>query len=125
MSTDPSSQMPDIIEIRRLKVRTWIGVPDEERAAAQTIFITLRMTPLRGFEGLEDNIARTVNYHQVALQIEELAAARPRHLIETLVIEIADFLLGNHPLQHVAATIEKHILPNTECVAVHVERNRP
>ncbi len=38
--------------------------------------------------------------------------------------DIADHLLGNHPLSRVAVSIEKHILPDTECVAVHLERGR-
>jgi hypothetical protein len=33
-------------------------------------------------------------------------------------------LLLNHPLAKVAIRIEKHILPDTECVAVHIERSR-
>ena len=114
----------DTIEIRRLRVSTHIGVPDEERAAPQTLLITLRMTPSQNFDGLDDEIARTINYHQVSLEIEALAASRPRRLIETLATDIAGHLLGNHPLCHVAITIEKHILPNTECVAVHLERGR-
>jgi dihydroneopterin aldolase len=81
------------------------------------------MTPSQGFDGLADEISRTVDYHAVSLEIEALAAARPRRLIETLALEIADHLLGNHPLAHVAVSIEKHILPNTECVAVHLERS--
>lgn len=115
---------PDVIEIRRLRVSTHIGVPDEEQANAQDLFITLRMTPSQGFDGLADEISRTVDYHAVSLEIEALAAARPRRLIETLAVETASHLLENHPLAHVAVTIEKHILPNTECVAVHVERSR-
>mgnify|MGYP003852397225 FL=1 len=65
-----------------------------------------------------------MDYHAVAIQIQELAAARPRKLIETLATEICDFLLLNHPLAKVAIRIEKHILPDTECVAVHIERSR-
>ena len=114
----------DIIEIRRLRVTTLIGVPDEERATSQTLLVTVRMTPAHGFEALADEISHTVDYFAVSLEIEALAAARPRHLIETLAVEIADHLLGNHPLTHVAISIEKHILPNTECVAVHLERSR-
>jgi 7,8-dihydroneopterin aldolase/epimerase/oxygenase len=114
----------DTIEIRRLRVTTLIGVPDEERATAQTLLVTLRMTPSQGFDGLADDISRTIDYYQVSLEIEALAAARPRCLIETLATDIASHLLGNHSLSHVAVTIEKHILPNTECVAVHIERGR-
>ncbi|MBC8126071.1 MAG: dihydroneopterin aldolase [Gloeobacteraceae cyanobacterium ES-bin-144] len=113
---------PDTIEIRRLKVCTHIGVPDEERAEAQTLWISVRMIPSQGFAGLADDIARTIDYHAVTLEIQDNAAARPRHLIETLAVEIADHLLANHPLQSVSITIEKHILPDTECVAVHLTR---
>jgi dihydroneopterin aldolase len=116
--------MPDTIEIRRLRVSTFIGVPDEERATAQVLLVSLVLTPSQGFDGLADDISRTVDYHAVALQIEALAAARPRKLIETLAVDIADHLLGRHPLAHVAVIIEKHILPNTECVAVRLERSR-
>lgn len=115
---------PDTIEIRRLQIRTHIGVPDEERAAPQTLWLTVRMVPAQGFDGLADEIARTIDYYTVSLGLQSLAAARPRHLIETLAVETADWLLGNHPLQSVAITIEKHILPDTECVAVHLERAR-
>lgn len=114
----------DTIEIRRLELRTHIGVPDEERAAAQTLWATVRMVPQRGFEGLGDDLARTVDYQQVAQDLERFAAERPRHLIETLAGEIADRLLAAHPLARVAVTLEKKILPRTECVAVHVERRR-
>jgi FolB domain-containing protein len=116
--------MPDIIEIRSLRVSTIIGVPDEERAVPQTLLVTVKMTPSQNFAGLADEISRTIDYHRVSLEIETLAAARPRRLIETLATDIAGHLLGNHPLAHVAITIEKHILPNTECVAVHIERTR-
>ena len=114
----------DTIEIRRLRVSTLIGVPDDERSVSQTLWVTVKMTPSQGFEGLADEISRTIDYYQVSLEIESLAAARPRRLIETLATDIAGQLLGNHPLARVAITIEKHILPNTECVAVHIERGR-
>lgn len=116
--------MPDTIEIRRLRVSALIGVPDEERASAQVLLVTIVLTPSQGFDGLADEISRTIDYHAVSLEIAALAAARPRKLIETLAVEIADHLLGRHPLACVAVTIEKHILPDTECVAVHLERSR-
>lgn len=116
--------MPDTIEIRRLRVSTFIGVPDDERANPQNVLVTVTMTPCQNFDGLADEISRTIDYHAVSLEIEALAAARSRRLIETLATDIANHLLGNHPLAKVAITIEKHILPNTECVAVHIERSR-
>lgn len=117
-------RIPDTIEIRRLRVTTHIGVPAAERAAAQSLWLTVGLVPGHGFDGLADDLTRTIDYHAVALGLQALAASKPRHLIETLAVEIADWLLANHPLQRVAVSIEKHILPDTECVAVHVVRER-
>ncbi|MEI6604397.1 MAG: dihydroneopterin aldolase [Verrucomicrobiota bacterium] len=114
----------DVIEIRRLRVLTHIGVPELERASAQALFITLRMVPSFGFVGLADDLSRTLDYSLVAEQITTLAAARPRHLIETLALDIAEHVLAQHSVVRVAVTVEKSILPNTECVAVHLERGR-
>lgn len=114
----------DRIEIRRLKVSAHIGVPDEERAEPQVLLMTVVMTPSQGFDGLRDEISRTVDYYAVSLEIEKLAAEKPRRLIETLAVETAEHLLERHALTKVEVTIEKHILPNTECVAVHVVRER-
>ena len=114
----------DVIEIRRLRVLTHIGVPELERASAQALFITVRLVSRQGFEGLADDLSRTLDYALVAEQITALAAARPRHLIETLALEIAEHVLAQHAVTRVAVTVEKSILPNTECVAVHLERGR-
>lgn len=116
--------MHDTIEIRRLRLETHIGVPDEERATRQVILATLKMIPEHGFDGLDDDISRTVDYHTVALEIQALAGNHPRKLIETLAAEIAGYLLEKHPLRQVSVSLEKHVLPDTECVAVHLERSR-
>ena len=115
---------PDRIEIRRLQVRCHIGVPDDERSAPQVLLVSTMMVPGQGFDGLGDEITRTVDYYEVALDIQRLAESKPRRLIETLAVEIAEHLLQTRPLRRVGVTIEKHILPDTECVAVHVERSR-
>lgn len=117
--------MPDTIEIRRLKVMTHIGVPDEERAQAQPLWITARLTPGQNFDGLDDDIERTMDYQQIAEQLSALAAQRPRKLIETLATEAADLLLRGQPLAEVWIRIEKQILPDTDCVAVEVGRRAP
>ncbi|MGC4014638.1 MAG: dihydroneopterin aldolase [Luteolibacter sp.] len=116
--------MSDTIEIRKLRISTHIGVPDEERAEPQVVLLTIVMTPETAFRGLADDIARTVDYYAVSLELEALAAATPRKLIETLAADVADHLLGNHPLRRVDVMVEKFILPNTECVAVRTVRDK-
>jgi len=118
------SPTPDTIEIRRLQVSTHIGVPDAERATAQNLWVTLKLIPSQGFISLADRIDHTIDYQRIAQEVEAMASAKPRQLIETLALEIADQLLRDHPLNTVAVSVEKHILPNTDCVAVHLERSR-
>lgn len=115
---------PDTIEIRRLELTTRIGVPDAERASEQVVLATVRMQPSGGFEGLHDDLSNTVDYHAVAVEFQKLAAARPRKLIETLAADLATHLFRHHPVASVSITIEKHILPDAECVAVHLHRER-
>lgn len=113
------------IEIRGLKLRTHIGVPEEERAGVQELRLHVEMVPHRGFREMADEIDNTVNYAEVALDLQKLALARPRQLIETLVEDIADHLLTSYPVSSVKLRLEKFILPDTDFVAVHLEKHRP
>jgi 7,8-dihydroneopterin aldolase/epimerase/oxygenase len=114
----------DQIEIRRLAVKTHIGVPEEERANYQTLWITVRMWPSQGFQGLNDDVANTVDYYEVSQRLSELAAKKPRQLIETLATEIAEFLLSCYPLSCVEVEVEKRILSNADSVSVKISRRR-
>jgi dihydroneopterin aldolase len=113
---------PDEIEIRRLEVECHIGVPDEERALPQQLWITVRMQPSQGFIGLQDKVQNTVDYYEVSLKIAELASKKPRHLIETLATDLAEMLLTSYPIKAVNLEIEKRILPNAQYVAVKIHR---
>ena len=114
---------PDQIVIRRLEVECRIGVPDEERAVPQKLWITVVMQPSQGFLGLQDKVQNTVDYHDVSLKISELAGKKPRHLIETLATDLAEMMLTTYPLKAVSLEIEKRILPNAQYVAVRICRS--
>jgi phosphoglycolate phosphatase len=120
----PGLEANDLIEVRRLEVETCIGVPEEERATAQRLLVSLEIVPETGFAGLGDEIGRTVDYDAVAQQVKALAGKRPRKLIETLADEIADLVLSDHAAREVRVVVEKFILPDTECVAVRTTKRR-
>lgn len=112
----------DRILIHGLELPVRIGVPDEERAAWQTLRADLELR-LRGrVEDFGDDLAATVDYDAVARQVRALAAAKPRKLIETLAGEIAAELLKHPALIGVSVTLRKRILPGVDDVAVRVER---
>ncbi|MBC7981045.1 MAG: dihydroneopterin aldolase [Armatimonadetes bacterium] len=114
----------DEIEIRRQQVETHIGVPEGERSTPQSVWISVWMQPAQGFDGLQDKVGNTVDYHEVSLSLSAIAISRPRHLIETLASDIAGELLQCFPLKSVQVKVEKKVLPNTEFVAVKIRRER-
>jgi len=112
------------IEIRRLRVSSHIGVPDEERAAPQELRVGVVIELATPFSAMADDLARTLDYAALAGEIQALAAARPRRLIETLASDIAGHVLAADGVDAVEVVVEKFILPETECVAVSLRRER-
>lgn len=113
--------MTDQILIRGLKIRSHVGVPDEERAEAQDLraHVTLMVPPFPK----EDDIYQTVDYKAVADGVREVASVGERQLIETLAQEIAQFILATYPVEEVAVEIEKDILEETDWVGVVIYRS--
>ncbi len=115
----------DHLHLHGLSVVTHIGVPAEERRVPQRLKLNLTLWPQQPLTGLQDDFARTIDYGAVAMLVRELAAARPRLLIETLAEEVADALLLNFPLREVAVELEKFILPDTDFVRVSLTKAAP
>jgi dihydroneopterin aldolase len=114
----------DSITISGLKITSWIGVPAEERAHPQALEVDVEMIPVRGLAGLGDLLDHTVDYAVVAHQIQEVATAQKRRLIESLAEEIADTLIAAHPLHRVTVEVRKFILPHCDHVAVRITKGR-
>lgn len=106
------------IFINGLRVATRIGVPEEERAEEQHIEISLRIGSPAPFESMGDDIRRTIDYAGVCLRVEELAAERPRALIETLAFEAGTMVVEEFGAPWVEVEIGKFILPQTRSVGV-------
>ncbi len=118
--------MSDLIRIVDFEVHAHIGVTEEERRGAQRLLITLEMTVATFAHAAKtDDIARTVNYYDVAQRLALITAKRPRKLLETLAEEIATEVLKNYPMQKLALEIKKFILPGTQYVSVKIERHAP
>lgn len=114
--------MPDSIHIERLELTARIGVPDAERAAPQRLTVNLTLEPARGFDCLDDDLARTVDYFAVCEAVKTLAAARSRKLIETLAEEIAALVLERFAVRAVEVELRKYILPDTAYISVSARR---
>ncbi|MGJ8673686.1 dihydroneopterin aldolase [Rubritalea sp.] len=114
--------MKDRIIIKGLEVPVYIGVPDEERENPQILKLHLEFVPHNDFSGLDDAIEKTVNYYDVSQRVKQLAAERPRKLIETLGDEICSMILSEFQISEVQLEVEKFILPDTDFVGLRMQR---
>lgn len=115
--------MPDTIHLRGLSVSCHIGAGEEERSQAQELRLDIDLFPIAGLHGLDDDLARTVDYHAVALAVQTLAAARPRRLVETLGEDVLNLLRDQFGVRSARVTLRKFILPFTDWVGVTLERS--
>ena len=113
----------DQIIVSNLELRAHVGVPEFERRESQRLTLNLVIIPKRSFGGLDDAIENTVDYFALTRRVQSLAAERPRKLIETLVEEIALCVLREFAVEEVHAELRKYILPDTEFVAVRLNRS--
>lgn len=114
---------PDLT-IRKLRIKSRIGVPVEEREVAQELKVTVTMELATGIVGLQDQFARTIDYYQVAEGIKSLASQGERQLIEDLAEEIADYVLATFGASGVRIALDKPILINCEGVTATLEKRK-
>jgi 7,8-dihydroneopterin aldolase/epimerase/oxygenase len=114
----------DEILLSGVQVTAWIGVSEQERELPQTVELDAVLVPEGGCEAKSDELAGTIDYEAVWRRLREVAAERPRKLIETLANEMAGDLLRQFPLCEVGIEIRKSILPGTQSAGVKIWRTR-
>lgn len=116
--------MNDEVQIAGLEVFAHVGVPDEERSAAQRLTFNLTFLPARQADELDDDISRAVNYAAVWGAVKKFVEPRRDKLIETLANALALHLLEAFEIRKITVELRKYILPETEFVSVTVTRER-
>lgn len=120
-----SDDVEDQVRIEQLEIFAHIGVPDEERAAAQRLTFNIAFWPIRQAGEIEDDISRAVNYASVCAATRKFVAASRSKLIETLANALALHLLETFEIGRITIELRKYILPDVEFVSVTVTRERP
>jgi len=105
------------ILIKGLKIRSLVGVSDEERQQEQELQVDLCIQPSSPFAYMNDDVMRTIDYGAVAARVRGLVAEGPRHLIETLAADIARLIVDEFHAVAVTVEIRKYVLPETDYVA--------
>ena len=115
--------MSDLIRIVDLEVQAQIGVPEEERAHAQRLLISLEMdVDSLAHAAATDSLPHTVNYFDVAQRVKHFVPEHTCKLLETLAEALAADLLKSFPIKVITVEIKKFILPDARYVSVQIER---
>ncbi len=116
----------DAIEISGLRLQTYIGVTDEERAEPQAIVVDLRLDADLTKAGISDDLADTIDYDAVINDVSELVRSSKPRLLEHLAEEIANLISRFRLVDRVTVEVRKERLPgpstNVEAVTVRIER---
>ena len=114
----------DTIIIKDLEVYYCVGVPDEERAKAQRLWLTIEMEHDFGSAAGEDELGNTIDYYAVSQRLLRFGEGVHWKLIETLAVDMAQMILEEFGPASVRVEIKKFILPGTRHVGVCVTRAR-
>lgn len=109
---DPRSRTPrDRVTLTGLEVYAYHGVYDFEREQGQRFVIDAEVALDLSRAAAGDELARTVNYAELAGAILEAAASDPVDLIETLAERVARVALGFAGVQQARITVHKPDAP--------------
>lgn len=117
--------MSDSIFVRDLRVETRIGWSVEERASARPVTVTIQLHTDTARAGESDELADTVDYHQVTVDVAALVSGLETKLIEHLAERIAGLCLAFRGVTGVTVEVEKDNPPieaDVGAVAVRIHR---
>lgn len=119
--------MTDSITLTGLRVNAHHGVYDWERANGQDFVIDVTVWLDLARAAASDDVAETIHYGELAVEIATAARHNPVDLIETVAERVARVVLAHPTAQRVRVTVHKPQapieVPFTD-VSVQIERTR-
>lgn len=119
--------MNDRIELKGIEVYAKHGVHQREQERAQVFRVDVSAYLDLTRPGETDDLADTLDYSAMALEIREVVGANSHKLIETVAARVADAVLQHPEVSRTVVTIHKPNAPLDvafEDVSVTIERSR-
>lgn len=116
----------DIIFIEELRLSTLIGIYPREKAAPQTIEISLQIGTATAGAGATDDIRDTIDYAAVVERLRAELAKQHFHLLEKLAEHVAGLLIEDFGASWVRVSVAKlGMMRGVRRAGVIIERSRP
>ena len=119
--------MNDRIDLTGIEVYAKHGVLDSEQERAQVFRIDVTAFTDLSKPGESDDLADSIDYSELALEIREVVGAQQNRLIEAVATRVADAMLGHDRVTRTVVTIHKPNAPIDmafDDVSVTIERSR-
>lgn len=119
--------MNDRIDLIGIEVFAKHGVYDHEQERAQVFKVDVTLFTDLSAAATSDDLADTIDYSALAIEIREVVGAESNRLIETVAARVADTVMSHPQVSRSQVTIHK---PNAsmdlvfEDVSVTIERSR-
>lgn len=112
----------DSLHIKALSVATRIGVHDWEQKINQQLLIDISIAA--DFSQCDDDLANTVDYDALCMQVTEFTQAKAFKLIESVAEEVAQLILRQFNVNQVKVGVSKpHAVKNAAQIQVVVTRS--
>ncbi len=113
------------VTIVDLEVFYCVGITDEERAKPQRLLLTVDMSLDFSSAAISDRVEKTINYEKVVQDLLKFGNGRSWKLLEKLVSNIADMILGDYGPQSVLVEAKKFVVPQARHVSVSLVKSKP
>src|SRR3989338_4300417 len=114
----------DIVFIEDLALRGKHGVSDEERRNEQEFLVDIRASCSTKRAAASDKLEDTLDYGQFRAIAEDVVAHNSFYLIERVAESIAERILEDVRVAHVAVTVRKPAVYTDAVPGVTIERTR-
>ena len=101
----------DSISLTGLRVNAHHGVYDFERQNGQDFIIDVTVWLDLSVPAGSDDVAETIHYGELAVEVADAVRRDPVDLIETVAQRVADVVLAHAPAQRVQVTVHKPDAP--------------
>ena len=116
--------MADKLSIHGLAVECQVGVLEEERAKAQTIWMDLELAIDAAKAAARDDVREAIDYAALVASVKQLVEGKSYRLMETLAEDIAALILRQFPTPEVEVRVKKRALPGIDFAAVEIKRGK-